>query len=387
MPRPFRVTYVGHVARYSGMEIGLVRFIAATDQVEATVVLAEDGPLVGLLEEAGARVEVLPLAEHARGLKKEQVRPGRAQAAAAAELARYVRRLRGRLRQLRPDLVHTHSLKAGVYGGLAARLAGVPVVWHLQDRLAPDYLPRTAVRPMRLLASTLPSALIVPSRHTLATVGKRFRPGLRTAIIPFPVPLPDEAAEIRETVKEIGMVGRLAPWKGQDVFLDAFAEAFPDNAVRARIVGSAIFGEKYYEEQLREQARSLGIEGRVDFVGFTPDVEAELRRLDLLVHASVTADPLATVVLEGMAAGLPVVSANDGGHAEHIENGREGLLFEPGNSAALAEALRRAAGDRDLRVTMSEEGRRKARQFGPDAVVERMLALYRDVAGQRLARG
>ena len=182
------------------------------------------------------------------------------------------------------------------------------------------------------------------------------------------------------------MVGRLAPWKGQDIFLDAFAQAFPDDSVRARIVGSAIFGEKYYEEQLRAQAQALGIDDRVDFVGFTPEVEAELRRLDLLVHASVTADPLATVVLEGMAAGLPVVSANDGGHAEHIEDGREGLLFQPGNSQALADALRRAANDRELRVRMSEGGRAKAREFAPDVVVERMLALYREVAGGRHAR-
>lgn len=387
MPRPFRVTYVGHVARFSGAEIGLVRFLAATDEVDATVILAEDGPLVQRLEDAGARVETLPLAERARGLKKEEMRPGRAQVAAGVEVAGYVGRLRARLRQLRPDLVHTHSLKAGVYGGLAARLAGVPVIWHLHDRLAPDYLPKMAVPPMRFLASTLPSALVVPSRHTLATVGRRFRPGLRTAIIPFPVPLPSEACGVRDHVTEIGIVGRLAPWKGQHVFLDAFARAFPDSSVRARIVGSAIFGEKFYEEKLLAQAEALGIEDRVDFVGFALDVEAELRRLDLLVHASVTADPLATVVLEGMAAGLPVVSADDGGHAEHIQNGREGLLFQPGNADALAEALRRAASDRELRVTMSEAGRRKAREFAPDALVKRMLALYRDVAGRRLARG
>ena len=379
----FRVTYVGHVARLSGMEIGLQRFIAATDQVAATVLLAEEGPLIGPLEEAGARVEVLPMAEQARGMTRAEMRPGGAQAAAAIEVARYVRRLRARLRELQPDLVHTHSLKAGVYGSLAARLAGLPVVWHLQDRLAPDYLPRPAVGPMRLAASTLPSALLVPSRHTLATVGRRFRPGLRTAIIPFPVPLPVEACEVRERVERVGIVGRLAPWKGQNVFLEAFARAFPDGEVRARIVGSAIFGEEFFERELREQAARLGIEDRVDFVGFTHDVDAELRHLDLLVHASVSADPLATTVLEGMAAGLPVVATDDGGHAEHIADGREGLLYPAGDAAALGAALRHAADDRDLRRSLAEAGRRKALEFTPGAVVDRMLALYRDVARRR----
>src|SRR5436309_1669796 len=145
-------------------------------------------------------------------------------------------------------------------------------------------------------SSKLPSALVVPSRHTLAAVGRRFRPGLRTAVIPLPVPIPAEPCEIRERVEEVGIVGRLAPWKGQHVFLDAFAHAFPDDSVRARVIGSAIFGEKFYERQLRAQAERLGLAERVDFVGFMPDVDAELRRLDLLVHASVTADPLATVV-------------------------------------------------------------------------------------------
>ena len=379
----FRVTSGGHVARHSGMERGLRRFIAATDQVAATVLLAEEGPLIGPLEEAGARVEVLPMAEQARGMTRAEMRPGGAQAAAAIEVARYVRRLRARLRELQPDLVHTHSLKAGVYGSLAARLAGLPVVWHLQDRLAPDYLPRPVVGPMRLAASTLPSALLVPSRHTLATVGRRFRPGLRTAIIPFPVPLPVEACEVRERVERVGIVGRLAPWKGQNVFLEAFARAFPDGEVRARIVGSAIFGEEFFDRELREQAARLGIEDRVDFVGFTHDVDAELRHLDLLVHASVSADPLATTVLEGMAAGLPVVATDDGGHAEHIADGREGLLYPAGDSAALGVALRHAADDRDLRRSLAEAGRRKALEFTPGAVVDGMLALYRDVARRR----
>jgi hypothetical protein len=61
-----------------------------------------------------------------------------------------------------------------------------------------------------------------------------------------------------------------------------------------------IFGEKFYEDELRAQTDTLGISERVDFVGFIPDVDDELRRFDLLVQVSVTADPQATMVLEGM---------------------------------------------------------------------------------------
>jgi glycosyltransferase involved in cell wall biosynthesis len=375
----FRVAYLGHTARLSGAEIGLLRFIQATDAIDARVVLAEDGPLVGALRDAGAHVEVLPLAEEARELRRAELRPGLGQARAAIEVARYVGTLRGRLRHLEPDLVHTNSLKAGVYGSLAARLAGLPVVWHLHDRLARDYLPTAAVPPMRALASTVPSALIAPSKTTLDAVGQRFRPGLRTAVIPFPIPVPERAVDLRSEVRRVGIVGRLTPWKGQHIFLEAFARAYPEGEVGAVVIGAAMFGEEAYERGLHAQAKRLGIAARVDFLGFTNDVQRELERLDILVHASVLPDPLATVVLEGMAAGVPLVAARAGGHAEYIRDGQEGLLHRPGDADALAGALRRAAQDGELRRRMSEAGRRKARRFAPEVVVERMLALYRDV--------
>jgi glycosyltransferase involved in cell wall biosynthesis len=236
---------------------------------------------------------------------------------------------------------------------------------------------------MRMLARTLPSALVVPSSSTLATVGSRFRPGLRRAIIPLPVPIPARPCELRDRVERVGIVGRLTPWKGQHVFLRGFARAFPEPDVRAVVIGSATFGEDAYERELRALAERLRIADRVEFTGFVDDVEAELQRLDVLVHASVTADPLATVVLEGMAAGLPVVSTDDGGHAEHVENGREGLLYAPGDVEALASALEHAAADPELRARLGAAGREKARQFESEAIVERMLGLYGELVGSR----
>jgi glycosyltransferase involved in cell wall biosynthesis len=385
--RPVRVVFLDHVARLAGAEICLVRLVRATDQIEATVLLAEDGPLVHELTEAGARVEILPMAEGVRGLTREELSTRRTRAGASVEVARYTNRLRKRLRQLQPDVVHTNSLKSGVYGTPAARLAGLPCVWYLHDHLSPEYLPRQLVRTMRLMVSTLPSALVVPSQSTLRSVGKRRRPGLRTSVIPCPVPMPDEPAEISREVRQVGLVGRLAPWKGQDVFLEAFARAFPDSSVRARLIGSAMFGEEGYERELRERAERLGIADRTDFVGFVNDVPAELRRLDLLVHSSVLPDPLATSALEGMGAGVPVISANAGGPGEYIIDGREGLLHEPGDVEGLAAALRRAAADPDLRAAIAAGGRKKAFEFTPDVVVPKLLDLYRAVARSALMSG
>ena len=179
------------------------------------------------------------------------------------------------------------------------------MLWHLHDRLAADYLPRAVVPPMRLFAATAPSALVAPSRFTLRMVGSRFRRGMIVAALPNAIPYPERAVEVRDEVKTIAMVGRLTSWKGQYVFLEAFALAFPEGSVRARLVGSATLARPTTDAELHEQAERLGIADRVDFVGFNPDVGGELERADLLVHASVLSDPLNTSVLEGMASRRP----------------------------------------------------------------------------------
>ena len=139
-----KVVYLDHVAQLSGGEIALLRLLPHLDRVNPHVVLAEDGLLVGQLHLAGISTEVLPLSKSVRDRRKgvahrRALAPGRA----AATMA-YVARLATRLRQLQPDVVHTNSLKAGVYGSLVARLAGVPMIWHIRDRIDEGYLPHKA---------------------------------------------------------------------------------------------------------------------------------------------------------------------------------------------------------------------------------------------------
>jgi glycosyltransferase involved in cell wall biosynthesis len=94
------------------------------------------------------------------------------------------------------------------------------------------------------------------------------------------------------------------------------------------------------------------------------------------VHASISADPLPGVVLEGMGAGLPVVATNAGGTPEHLVDGVSGLLHEPGDVADLARALRRAAGTREERAALGAAARTSVRRYAPEVVVEEILAFY-----------
>ena len=292
-----------------------------------------------------------------------------------------------RLRRLRPDLVHANSLKSSLYGGLAARAAGVPLVVHLRDRLASDYLPPPALRVAQGTIRHFASGLITDSTSTLETVSRR--PG-HFAVVPSGIPgswctraTPDRLGW-RGPLR-IGMVGRIAPWKGQHVFLAAFAEAFPDGGAEAVIIGSALFGEEAYEKELGRLVKDLGMVSGVRFSGFSDDVWEELSVLDVLVHASTVPEPFGQVVLEGMAAGLPVVAARAGGPAELITDGIDGLLFAPGRSDELATTLRVLAEDPLRRQELGQNPRKRATSMTVEASAAAVLELYGRVLGRRLS--
>ncbi len=420
--RRLRVVYLDHVARLSGGEIALLRLLPHLQRVHAHVVLGEDGPLAARLQQAGVSVEVLPIGAATRELRKDTVfgrppdeaatgaaldaagldgtlrgalggaglettpgralggaAPGAALLGAAPGAAAYVARLALRLRALRPDVVHTNSLKAGVYGTLAARAAGVPVVWHVRDRIAEDYLPRPAVHLVRRLIRHLPDGVLANSEATLATLGAAGR--APRWVVPDSVELSTHPRAPAPRAVTFGIVGRLAPWKGQDLFLRAFAAAFPDGDTRAVVVGAAMFGEESYERALPALAARLGLDGRVELRGFREDVWAELARLDVLVHASVTPEPFGQVVLEGMAAGLPVIAPDEGGPATTIADGETGRLFRSRDAGALAAAMRALSEDPAERERLGAAARRAAERYHPDAIAARLEQVY-----ERLAR-
>jgi glycosyltransferase involved in cell wall biosynthesis len=378
--RRLRVVFVDHVARLSGGEIALSRLLPAlADHVDVHVVLGEEGPLVERLRGQGIETEVMPLAPRLRDVRRETVRPARVDLGALAYLPASVFRLSRRLRALDADLVHTNSLKAALYGGVAARLARVPAVWHIRDRIASDYLPLSAVYLVRVASRVLPAAVVANSQATLDTL-----PGIRSASVLYNPVVPDAVEPVHTRQRHggettIGMVGRLAPWKGQDVFLDAFAQAFRGTSVRARVIGSALFGEDEYAASLRRRAEQLGIAEQVEFRGFREDVWSELQELDVLVHSSVRPEPFGQVVLEGMAAHVPVIAAAAGGPAELLTDGVDGLLTTPGDAAELATAMRRLVDEPELRAKLAAAARERSREFTPERTAARLLAVYRQV--------
>ena len=190
---PFRVLYLDHTARLGGGEIALFNLVTniQTDRCTPIVVLGETGPLQQRLVAAGIETHVLPLAHGVADVRKDSLGAGvLLRFGDILHAIAYCIRLRRFILERHIDLVHTNSLKSDLLGGVAARLAGRPVIWHIRDRIADDYLPARTASTFRWLASWLPTHVIANSQSTLRTLD----PGVsrRTFHSPFSTnhPLP-----------------------------------------------------------------------------------------------------------------------------------------------------------------------------------------------------
>jgi glycosyltransferase involved in cell wall biosynthesis len=380
-----RVVVLDHTAVLSGGELAIARALGAVrDAAHVHVILADDGSLRSRLEASGATVEVATLASSARTLRSERVTAAGLSPGAVLEVARYVVWLARRLRALRPDVVHTNSLKAALYGGAAARLAGVPCVWHVRDRIESPPLSATAVRLVRTAARVLPTAVVANSASTLASV--HVVDGTVLASPLDPSIRPRDRSAPHEGPLRVVTVGRLAPWKGQHIVLEAFAAAFPTDGAVLSVVGSPLFGEDDYAASLPAHAARLGVADRTVFTGFVDDVAQVLSDADVFVHASVRAEPFGQVVVEAMGAGLAVVAANAGGPAEVITQGTDGLLFAPGDVDALAGCLRLLGSDPALRDRLGRAATQSAARFRPEMLAPALLSVWQRAADTRRRR-
>jgi glycosyltransferase involved in cell wall biosynthesis len=194
-------------------------------------------------------------------------------------------------------------------------------------------------------------------------------------------PLPEsERSRVR---RELGLEGRtvvvasgrLAPRKGGDALVRAFARA-RERAREARPL-LVFLGDGPERGRLQALVRELGLDEAVRFEGFVSDVARRLQAVDVFVLAS-RIEGFPNALLEALATGLACVATTIGGALEAIEPGRTGLLVPLDDEVALADALARLLGDASLRRTLGEAAAREVRaRFALEAVAPRYLPLYR----------
>ncbi len=404
---PKRILFLDHTARWSGGEIALFRFLDALDRTryEPVVVLGEPGAFAENLREIAVETIIEPLSTDVGETRKDSLGAGglaRKMLTAAPALLSYSRRIADHAKKRNCVLIHTNSLKSDIYGAIAARHTKLPLLWHVRDHIAPEYLPPLTVRAMRFMAGRVPKHVLCNSRSTLFSLfggdeaaattpgaAKRFTvvgDCVNDSFLAAPRPT------LRRTWRTgsdsrpltIGIVGRLARWKGQHVFLDAAKivqekrQAVGNNIpLRFVIAGGALFGEEKYEATVKAQAARDFAPGIIEWRGNVSGIPALLSELDILVHASISPEPFGQVVIEGMAMGLPVVASAGGGVVDIITPGQDGLLTPMGNAATLAQTLLDLLADPENAVRMGQNGWDTVRsRYLPERTARQIEAVY-----------
>jgi glycosyltransferase involved in cell wall biosynthesis len=178
----------------------------------------------------------------------------------------------------------------------------------------------------------------------------------------------------------LGVFGRLAPWKGQHVVLEALPH-LPE--AHALFVGDTLFrGDEPYEEALKRTAQDLNVADRVHFLGFRDDVPRLMSLVDLVLHTSVAPEPFGRVIVEGMLAGTPVIATRAGGPAEIIREPDTGVLVPPDDPDALTEATEKLLSNPEQARSMARAAQAYARRhFSVERMQQSVQVVIDEVSG------
>jgi glycosyltransferase involved in cell wall biosynthesis len=298
------------------------------------------------------------------------------------------------MRRERPHIVHTHLAKAGFVGRLAARLAGVPIVLHtfhghtfhsyfspaktriflVMERFCARLSDRIVTISDRLRDEIAAFGVARPEAITVIPLGFDLTPfreasrGRRHGRFQTSLGLPDDA-------HLIGIVGRLVPIKNVALFLEAAARA----AAGEPRLHFAVVGDGDLRLDLEARARSLGLAGRVHFVGWRRDLPDLYADLDALVISS---DNEGTPVslIEAMATGTPAIATCVGGVPDVVVDGVTGRLVPPGDADALAAAMLDLVARPGVTAAMAIEAQQGVlARYRGERLVDDIDRLYREL--------
>ena len=295
-------------------------------------------------------------------------------------------RLRRLIREVQPDVVHLHSRRGSdVWGALAGRLEGVPVVlsrrvdnperrWvvNLKYRLYHEVVTISDGIRQVLLSEGVPSAKVHCVLSAVDT--ERYQPD-RSHVAWF-----RETFGVQEGELTIGMVAQFIARKGHVTLLDAL----PTVVARHPALKVLLFGQGplHAEIHARVQADPL-LAKHVRLPGFRKDLDRVLPCLDVLAHPA-HMEGLGVSLLQAAACGVPLVGGRAGGIPEIIQPGLTGELITPGDTAALAHELGKLLASAELRARYGQAGRQWVLEhFSVDAMVEGNLGVYRRAMARR----
>jgi len=289
------------------------------------------------------------------------------------------------IRQRKPDVVHTHNPGPLLYGTIAAKLAGVPVIINTRHGRAPRHTNK--------LIWDINDAVVAISNDARNELLKNntLHPD-KVSVIHNGIDLDafkDRASqqEIKNTLGldssyVIGTVSRLSREKDQTSLIRAFA-AIASNEPNVRLVFA---GDGPLKGELATLSYDLGIENKVTFLGFRNDVSTILQAFDIFVLPSLQ-EGISLSLLEAMASGKPTIVTNVGGNPEVVMDDTVGLTTPPEDPEKLASAIMKIMKNRDSANKMGAFGRKRVEEeFGIDKMVDRYLDLYQKILKRKTDR-
>lgn len=289
------------------------------------------------------------------------------------------------------SLIHTNSEKAHIFGCIAGKLGGIPVIPHYQD------LPQN-VKTRRLMSFLMRVAArkVIVNSRAVANIFSKNEKNYGKAVLVYPAVDLDEfnpsvgcndikrEFSLLESYPIIGIIGQILPWKGHREFLKAASmvkDAFP--GAKFLIVGEVPLRYRQYKVELLNQMRKLDLSEYVIFTGFRKDIPKIIAGLDILVLTS-WEEPFGRVLIEAMAMQKPVIGTNAGGVPEIINDGGNGFLVPPKDPDSLAEAMLKTARNREKARKMGIEGFSTVkREFAFERYVKSFEEIFRECFTKR----
>ena len=380
-----RILFINHWARdIGGAEVSLLdimKTLAPHDEVHLAT--SEKGPLTERAAALGATVHVLPGRHTLYNLKRDALISGAFRSATGIlSFAVYALRLFFLIRRTRPDCVHANVPKSHV-ALFVAQILGYrgPAIFHMREIFKPNSFAR---RIAGLVLSRRSSRLIAISTAVLIHLPRSCRTS--ASVIYNGVMVPATPRPERR-IDRVGFVylGRVVPWKGCHLVIDAFARlcaAVPRRATLT-IVGDTLYWDQSYRRSLERQIASLNLGDGCTLLPHTAAPYDILCRHDVFCIGS-HLEPFGRVVAEAQACGLPVVGFDSGGIGEIVDNGETGALAAFGDIEGFTTAMRGFVDDPALIARMGWAGReRAAKLFNRDIQLPKIADFLRESAATR----
>ena len=287
--------------------------------------------------------------------------------------------------------MHTHTYKAGILGCWAAKIAGVPIIVHTPH--GHIFYGHFSSLVTRFFMAIEKLTLSIIDCMVALTEGER------SDYIRFAVVKPNKIVTIHSGVDidrflnakvnieekkrslglnpewlVVGTVGWLLPIKGPIYLLKAMALLWHSHPE----IQLVYVGKGDLEEDVKKEARRMGVSARVKFLGWRDDIPEIMRVLDIFVLPSLN-EGMGRVLVEAMAVGKPIVASRVGGIPDLVKEGHNGFLVEPGDVDGMAFAVKELVNSKKTRDAMGTKGRTMAQHYSAQKMVEKIDVLYSSI--------